>query len=100
MSICWGRLASLRKRSVALTDYAGHLCPQRKDCEIRLELGRVSAADYRGQTIWIADAHRDNGERFVVRADEKLIAFMEVGSVIRRGAVDRIKSTYRTGVSG
>jgi len=23
-----------------------------------------------GRTIWIADAHRDNGKRFVVRADE------------------------------
>ena len=24
------------------------------------------------RTIWIADAHRDDGKRFVVRADEKL----------------------------
>jgi hypothetical protein len=24
----------------------------------------------KGQTIWIADAHRDDGKRFVVRADE------------------------------
>ena len=29
-----------------------------------------------GRTIWIADAQRD-GKRFVVRADEKLTAFME-----------------------
>jgi hypothetical protein len=28
--------------------------------------------------IWIADAHRDDGKRFVVRADEKLIAFLEL----------------------
>ncbi len=27
--------------------------------------------------IWIADAHRDNGKRFVVRADEKVTAFLE-----------------------
>jgi hypothetical protein len=35
----------------------------------------VSAIDANGQTIWIADAHRDDGMRFVVHADEKLTAF-------------------------
>jgi hypothetical protein len=30
----------------------------------------VSAVDLTGQTIWIADAHRGDGKRFVVRADE------------------------------
>jgi hypothetical protein len=34
------------------------------------------------QTIWIADAHRDDGKRYVVRADEKLTAFVELESVI------------------
>jgi hypothetical protein len=34
--------------------------------------GCVSAIDSGGRTIWIADAHRDNGKRFVVRANEKL----------------------------
>jgi hypothetical protein len=33
--------------------------------------GCVSAIDREGRTIWIADAHRDNGKRFVVHADEK-----------------------------
>ena len=37
----------------------------------------------RGRTIWIADAHRGEGRRFVVRADEKLTAFLELESVIR-----------------
>ena len=32
----------------------------------------------RGRAIWIADAHRDEGKRFGVRADEKLTAFMEL----------------------
>jgi hypothetical protein len=41
-------------------------------------LGCVSAMDREGRTIWIADAHRDNGKRFVVRADEKLTAFVEL----------------------
>jgi hypothetical protein len=45
--------------------------------------GCVSAIDSNGRTIWIADAHRDNGKRFVVRADEKLTAFVELETVIR-----------------
>jgi hypothetical protein len=40
--------------------------------------GCVSAIDSNGRTIWIADAHRDDGKRFVVRADEKQTAFMEL----------------------
>ena len=32
----------------------------------------------RANAIWIADAHRDDGKRFVVHADEKLTAFMEL----------------------
>jgi hypothetical protein len=40
------------------------------------------AADFEGRTIWIADAHRD-GKRFVVHANEKLTAFMELESAIR-----------------
>jgi hypothetical protein len=38
--------------------------------------------------IWIADAHRDNGKRFVVRADEKLTAFLELETAIHEFAVD------------
>ena len=37
--------------------------------------GCVSAIDSQGRTIWIADAHRGDGKRFVVHADEKLTAF-------------------------
>jgi len=33
-----------------------------------------------GRTIWVADAHREVGKRFVVRADEKLTAFVELES--------------------
>jgi hypothetical protein len=39
--------------------------------------------DSNGRTIWIADAHRDDGHRFIVRADEKLTAFLELETVIR-----------------
>jgi hypothetical protein len=36
--------------------------------------GCVSAVDSEAQTIWIADAHRGDGQRFIVRADEKVIS--------------------------
>ena len=39
--------------------------------------------DSQGRTIWIVDAHRDDGKRFVMRADEKLTAFLELESAIR-----------------
>ena len=45
-------------------------------------LGYASAVDSEGRMIWIADAHRDDGKRFVVRADEKLTAFLELEGVI------------------
>jgi hypothetical protein len=45
--------------------------------------GCVSAVDSQGRTIWVADAHRDDGKRFVVRADEKLTAFLELERVTR-----------------
>jgi hypothetical protein len=45
-------------------------------------LGGVSAVDSEGRTIWIADAHRD-GKRYVVRADEKVTAFLELEAAIR-----------------
>jgi hypothetical protein len=44
----------------------------------------VSAVDSDGRTIWIADAHRGDGKRFVVRAEEKLTAFLELESAIKK----------------
>ena len=41
-------------------------------------LGCVSAIDSNGQTIWITDAHRDDGQRFIVHADDKLTGFLEL----------------------
>jgi hypothetical protein len=46
-------------------------------------LGYVSAIDSQGRTIWIADAHRGDGKRYVAHADEKLTAFVELESAIR-----------------
>jgi hypothetical protein len=39
--------------------------------------------DCKARTIWIAEAHRDDGRRFVMRADEKFTAFVELKSAIR-----------------
>jgi hypothetical protein len=43
----------------------------------------VTAIDSNGRTIWIADAHRGDGKRYVVHADEMLTAFTELESAIR-----------------
>jgi hypothetical protein len=50
--------------------------------------GIVSAIDCEGRTIWAADAHRDDGKRYVVHADDKLTAFLEleIGDSRRREA--------------
>ena len=45
--------------------------------------GYVSALDSQGRTIWIVDAHRGDGKRFVVRADEILTAFLELETAIQ-----------------
>ena len=46
--------------------------------------GCVSAVTSEGRIIWVADAHRDDGKRLVVHADEQLTAFVELGAAIRR----------------
>jgi hypothetical protein len=46
-------------------------------------LRQLETQDSNGRTIWIADAHRDDGQRFIVHADEKLTAFVELEAAIR-----------------
>jgi hypothetical protein len=50
--------------------------------------GCVSAVDSWEGAIWIADAHCDDGKRFIVHADEKLSAFLELQRAIYEFAVD------------
>ena len=45
--------------------------------------GCIATVDERGRTIFVADTHRDDGKRFVARADEKLTAFVELESASR-----------------
>ena len=59
------------RQLVSFDDIAGNLN------KVGWSWGCVSAVDSEGRAIWIADAHRDEGKRFLVRADEKLTAFME-----------------------
>jgi hypothetical protein len=52
--------------------------------------GCVSAIDSNGRTIWIVDAHRDNGKRFVVRSDKMLSAFLELERITHELAVSAL----------
>jgi hypothetical protein len=45
--------------------------------------GCVSAIDSNGRTIFVVDAHCDDEKRYVVRAGEKLTAFLELESASR-----------------
>ena len=55
--------------------------------------GCVSAVNCNGRTIFVADAHRDDGKRFVVHADEKLTAFLELERAICLGLLsEKIKN--------
>ncbi len=50
--------------------------------------GCVATVDREGRTIFVADAHRDDGRRFVVHADEKLTAFIELEAAVRTVHLD------------
>jgi hypothetical protein len=53
--------------------------------------GCVSAIDSNRRTIWIVDADRDNGKHFVVRADEKLTAFLELEAATHAASVSEVR---------
>jgi hypothetical protein len=40
--------------------------------------GCVATVDRQGRTIYVADAHRGDGQRFVVHAEEKITAMLEL----------------------
>src|SRR6266436_1509414 len=44
--------------------------------------GKVNEHEEDTPTIFVADAHRGDGKRFIVRADEILTAFLELESAI------------------
>jgi len=50
----------------------------------RWRTGCISGTDHEGRQFWAVAAEREDAGRFVVRADEKLTAFVELESTIRR----------------
>ena len=44
--------------------------------------GCVATVDREWRTMFVADAHRGDGQRFVVHAEEKLTAFLELQRAI------------------
>ena len=40
--------------------------------------GCISSADHEGRQFWVVAAEREKSGRFIVRADEKLTAFVEL----------------------
>jgi hypothetical protein len=58
---------------------------RRQSQQSRLELGLCLNNEFEWQIIRIVDAHRGDGKRFVVRANEKLTAFIELELAIRAG---------------
>jgi hypothetical protein len=53
-----------------------------------LELGLRLSHGLSRTTIWIADAHRGDGKRFVMSADEKLAAFLKIQRAISKNSID------------
>jgi hypothetical protein len=46
--------------------------------------GCISSTDPEGRQFWVVAAEREDGRRFIVRADEKLTAFLELQAAIHR----------------
>ena len=92
-AVAWGGAWEGQSMGLCLSFYGGRRAHHQStpssplsDSESGWNLGCVSALDWQGRTIWIADAHRDDGKRFVVRADEILTAFLELETAIRAAA--------------
>jgi hypothetical protein len=78
-------MSPLQKHFISMhcLNCSGKIDHRRQSEESQLEIwGFVSAVDRYERTIWIADAHRDNGKRLVQHADEKQTAFLELESAI------------------
>ena len=67
--------------------------PRQPSHESWLEFGSGLSLDSDGRTIWIVNAQRD-GKRFMVQADEKLRAFLELESATR--TLQRLPCTGHT----
>lgn len=57
--------------------------------------GCVAAVNHEGRGIFVVDAHRDDGKRYVVRSDEKLTAFLQAEQITRDADDHRNKTARR-----
>jgi len=48
--------------------------------------GCISSVNHDGQQFWVVAAEREDAGRFIVRDDEKLTAFLQLGAAIRNGS--------------
>jgi hypothetical protein len=46
--------------------------------------GCISSTDHEGRQFWVVAAEHEGAGRFIVRADEKLTAFLELQAAIHR----------------
>ena len=51
--------------------------------------GFISSTDHQGRQFWVVAAEREDGGRFIVRADEELTAFAELEAEILGEAVQK-----------
>jgi hypothetical protein len=58
---------------------------------VRMRPNENSTAACNLWSVWIIDAHRDDGRRFIVRVDEKLTAFLE----LERAVCIHLLSTHK-----
>jgi hypothetical protein len=63
----------------------GYCCDAAGGCSGHLfeSLRTETVSPWARLSIWIVDAHRDDRKRFIVRADKKLSASLELESAIR-----------------
>jgi hypothetical protein len=45
--------------------------------------GCISSTDHEGRQFWVVAAEREDAGRFIVHADEKLTAFVELEAAVR-----------------
>ena len=60
--------------------------------------GCVATVNREGRTIFVADAHRDDGKRFVVHADDKLTAFLQLQEAVRKNTIDTVVGGWQNRV--
>jgi hypothetical protein len=56
----------------------------------RLQRSPITMNGSMGLSLWIVDAHRDDGKRYVVRSEEMLSAFLELERITHELAVSSL----------